>query len=60
MLSNDPSLFHNRESASLLDSLELLQIGLVVVPGCGRDMRVQNDAAVGIDALMHFVLELSG
>ena len=45
--------------ASLFDSLELLQIGLIVVSGSGGDMCVQNNTAVGIDALMHFVFELS-
>ena len=50
--------FNNRESASLFDSLELLQIGLVVVPRSGGNVRVQDHAAVGVDALMHFVLEL--
>ena len=39
--------FNNRESASFLDSLELLQIGLAVVPRSGRDVCVQNDAGRG-------------
>ena len=38
---------NNRESASLFDSLELLPIRLVVVPGSGGDLRVQNHAGRG-------------
>ena len=51
--------FHNRDLALLFDSLELLQIGLAVVPRSGGDVSVRNDATVGIDALMHFALYLS-
>ena len=42
---------------SSFDSLQLLKIRLVVVSRSGRDECVQNDAAVSVDTVVHFVLE---
>ncbi len=45
---------------SLTDALELFQIRLTVVYRARRNVRVENDARLGVDRLMHFVFELQG
>ena len=44
---------------AVLNPLQLLEVRLAVVPGAGRDVRIQNHATVGGDTLMDLVLELS-
>ncbi len=48
----------NCDPVPLLNPLQLLEVGLIVVAGTGRHMGVQDDAAFGLGALVHFVLEL--
>jgi len=50
--------FTNRDLVLIFDSLELREVGLIVVPGSGRDFRIQDDPTVGVDRLMDFILEL--
>ena len=50
--------FTDRDLVVLSNTLELREIRLVVVPCSGRHLRIQDDPTVGIDRLMHFVLQL--
>ena len=44
--------------ASVFDASQLFKIRLVIVSPARSDFSVENDAALGVDRLMHFILEL--
>jgi hypothetical protein len=50
--------FMNRNVVQVFYSLELGEVGLIVVSRSRRDLRNLNYPAVGVDRLMHFILEL--
>jgi hypothetical protein len=50
--------FTNRDLVLIFDSLELREVGLIVVSCSRRDFRIQDDPTVGVDRLMDFILEL--
>ncbi len=50
--------FANCDLVLFADALQLGEIGLVVMPPPGGHLGIQNDAAIGVNRLMDFVLEL--
>ena len=48
----------DRDLVVLSNTLDLLEIRLIVVPCSGRHLRIQDDPTVGINRLMYFVLQL--
>jgi hypothetical protein len=48
----------NCDLVPLLNPLQLLEVGLIVMAGTGRHIGVQDHTALGFGALVHLVFEL--
>src|SRR4029079_17140837 len=50
--------FTNRDLIASSHAFQLREIRLVVMSCSSRHLRIQNDPTVGVDRLMHFILQL--